>query len=123
MYIAHTEEGLDPGEVTPSRSRQACAASVSDMRSSTTTAESRLAAGKANASRQVDEPEYEMGTWVTVDHTDRFVRYAFTHMLSLAFLREKCCSQSPRFDCLRPSHERFPAGAAMGNAKWKRLDA
>ena len=46
------------------------------MRSSKTTAESRLAAEKANASRQVDEPEYEMEGWVTVDHTDRFVRYA-----------------------------------------------
>ena len=93
------------------------------MRSSKTTAESRLAAEKANASRQVDEPAATKGIWVTVDHTDHFVRYAFATLLSLAILREKCCSRSPRFDCLRPSHEIFPAGAAMGNANWERLDA
>ena len=67
----HTEEGQTPGEDTPSYAHCACAAIVSNMRSSRTTAESRLAAEIENASRQADQPQAEMGRWVTVTTSTR----------------------------------------------------
>jgi hypothetical protein len=90
------------------------------MRSSKTTAESRLAAEKANASRQVDEPEYEMEGWVTVDHTDRFVRYAFatcfpshSSVKNVALRALDLTACGPRMKDFQPAP---PWGTQNGNA-------